>query len=43
MKELTCHLEESTYHLEEFSLVFFVNFISDVNSKDKIKIKKHIE
>lgn len=32
-------MKEYTYHLKESMLTFFINFVNDVNPKDKIKIK----
>lgn len=40
---VTCHMEESTCHFDFVTSAFFINYVNDVNIKDKIKTKvKHM-
>lgn len=39
----TYHLKKIMCHLKEFISIFFVDIVNDVNARDKIKTKKHVE
>lgn len=40
IKKSTYYLNESTCYLEEFILTIFINFVNNINLRNKIEIKK---